>query len=322
VRLAETCLAALGAAVLFAVSAVLQQRDARRTSSDDSLHLALFADLAARRGWLAGVAAMVIAYGLEATALGLGDVAIVEPIVVTELVFAVPIAAHLHGRSIGGREWAGLIAITGGVSAFLRGASPVGGTSEPALDRWLYGLLPAAAVIVVLVAAALHAKPATRAGLLAGAAGVSFGLLSLVTKSAAGLVEYGGIGALVTSWQPEVLCVLGIGGFLVAQSAYQAGPLASSLPVLDAVQPTVAVLLAATVLGERIALRPGNVALELLGACSAVLGVFLLGRSPVVLALYERESQQQVPRDAADPRHGPEQQLQHGPGAGEVRAPS
>jgi hypothetical protein len=117
------------------------------------------------------------------------------------------------------------------------------------------------------------------------AAEICFGLLAPVTKSFVAELSRGSESAF-TSWQPYVLAVLGLGGFLVAQSAYQAGPIAISLPVIDAVEPTVAVILAATVLGEQV--RAGTLALgaEALGAMIALAGVFVLGRSPFVLDLY------------------------------------
>ncbi|MCU1494933.1 MAG: Integral rane protein [Acidimicrobiaceae bacterium] len=291
-------MAALGAAVLFAVSAVLQQRSARQAPDSESLRPELLVHLVRRRTWVAGVGAMLAAYVLETVALALGDVAVVEPLVATELVFAVPFAVRAQGKTPGRREWAGIVAVVAGVSGFLLGASPSGGTSEPAIDHWLLGMLPSAAAVAVLIFLAQGPATPRRAGLLAGASGVSFGLLSLVTKSAVGLVESGGLVALATSWQPELLCILGIGGFLIAQSAYQAAPLANSLPIIDATEPIVAVLLGATVLEEHISLRPGSLALEICGALAMVSGVFLLGRSPLVLAVYESERKHAETRTA------------------------
>lgn len=273
--------------MVFAVSAVLQQRGAREVPADQSLRPTLLLTLLRRGDWLAGFVAMVLAYGLQALALGLGPVDIVEPVITCELVFAVPIAVRLHGHRPGRREWLGIAAVSAGLSCFLLGSSPTRGTTQPSLAHWLYGFVPCVVIGAVLVVLARGPESPRRAALLAGAAGLSFGLLALVTKSATGLLSHEGLVALLKSWRPEALLVIGVGGFLVAQSAYQAAPLASSLPIIDAVEPISAVLLATFVLNERLTLGAGHLVLETAGAAGAVAGIFLLGSSPIVLAIYE-----------------------------------
>lgn len=293
---------ALLAAIVFACSAVLQQRSARAVPEEKSLTLGLLAALWSNRSWLAGVGAMLAAYGLQVLALALGPVALVEPLVATELVFAVPVAVRLAGQRPGAREWAGMVMAAGGVAAFLVGAGPGRGLDRASSTHWLVGALPWAVAVVVLLAGARGPETPRRAGLLAGAAGVTFGLFSLVTKAALDQFAHHGLAGVGTSWEPEVLAVLGLGGFLIGQSAYQAAPLASSLPIMDAVEPISAVLLAAYVLGEHLRLSPVSLALEALGAIGALVGIFLLGRSPLVLALYassEREKQRRAKRRAA-----------------------
>lgn len=279
--------AALAGAITFALSAVLQQASAREVPEEESLSTGMVADLLRRRVWLAGVGAMVLAYLFQAAALGFGPVALVEPIIVTELIFAVPIAVRQAGKRPGVREWAGMILAAAGVGAFLIAASPSGGTPTPTPLHWLYGFLPWAGISAVLLVVARGPESPKRAGLLAAAAGISFGLLSLVTKSGVSVLTHGGLLGLLESWQPWVLIPLGIGGFLVSQSAYQAAPLASSLPIMDTVEPISAVLFGYYVLGERISLSPVDIAVELTGAIATVVGIFLLGRSPMVLAIYE-----------------------------------
>lgn len=296
-RLAGACAVALLAAIVFACSAVLQQRSARAVPKEKSLTLGLFAALWSNRCWLAGVGAMLAAYGLQVLALALGPVALVEPLVATELVFAVPVAVRLAGQRPGAREWAGMVMGAGGVGAFLVGADPARGLGHATSTHWLIGALPWAMAVVALLAGARGPETPRRAGLLAAAAGVTFGLFSLVTKAALGQFAHHGLAGVSTSWEPEALVVLGLGGFLIGQSAYQAAPLASSLPIMDATEPISAVLLAAYVLHEHLSLSPSSLTLEAAGAVAAVIGIFLLGRSPLVHALYastEREKQRRA----------------------------
>lgn len=278
---------ALIAALTFAISAVLQQRSARQVPQDESMRPAMVLDLLRRKAWLAGVGSMVLAYVFQAVALGFGPVAVVEPIVASELIFAVPIAVHRAGRRPGRREWAGMMSAALGVAVFLIAASPSGGTSEPDVAHWLIGFVPSAVLGGALVIVARRTDGPLRAGLLAAAAGLSFGLLSLLTKSALGVLSSSGVVGLIESWHPWALFALGALGFFIGQSGFQAAPLASSLPVMDTIEPISAVVLSGLVLGEQIQLAPIHIVGELLGALGVVVGLFLLGRSPLVLAIYE-----------------------------------
>lgn len=302
-KLAATCAAAIGAALLFAVAAVLQQRSAELVPRGESLRPSLIFDLLRRPAWLAGLAAMLAGYGLEALALALGDVAVVAPLVVTELVFAVPISAKVGGRRIGVREWSGLVAVAAGVAAFLAAGAPAPGTSTPSSGTWLLAFLASAAGVAALLLLARRATASRRAGLLAAAAGICFAVLSVVTKSGVEVLARGGLGALLVRWQPWVVAALGLGGSLVAQSAYQAAPLASSLPIIDTTEPTLAVVLAVTVLGEHLALSPGRALFMACGALAAVVGVFVLGRSPLVLAVYTKPGGVGVPGSREQTQH-------------------
>lgn len=284
-------LAALLAAFTFAMSAVLQQESARKLPDEESLSPKMAAELVRDRSWLAGVGAMVGAYLLQAIALGFGPVAVVEPIIVTELIFAVPIAVRHAGKRPGLREWSGMVLAAAGVGAFLIAAHPSGGQVTPALVRWGYGFVPWAVVAALLVALARGPEGPRRAGLLAAAAGVTFGLLSLLTKSMIGVLTHHGFASMLASWQPWVVLSVGALGFLISQSAYQAAPLASSLPIMDTIEPITAVVLAAYVLRERVSLSTADLAVETAGMAATAAGVFLLGRSPLVLAIYEAGEQ-------------------------------
>lgn len=112
----------------------------------------------------------------------------------------------------------------------------------------------------------------------------------------------------MTSWQPYALACLGAVGFLVAKSAYQSGPLAISLPIIDSLAPTVAVVLASIVFGQGLSLSVGSLSLESLGALSGTIGIVRPGRSPLVLGIDEQGTGSQEPQCPhlwadSDPQH-------------------
>jgi drug/metabolite transporter (DMT)-like permease len=106
-------LAALAAAASFGVAAALQHRQARLTP--DAGGVRLLARLAAHPLWLAGIALAGIAYGLQALALAFGPLALVAPIVATDLLFALPVAAR-WSRPLRARDWLGCVLAAGAMT--------------------------------------------------------------------------------------------------------------------------------------------------------------------------------------------------------------
>lgn len=283
-RAASAALALIAAAA-FAAGAVLQQRAARIESPSDSLHFRLLFELSHRLIWVAGVGCMICAYFVQAIALYLGDVAFVEPLIAMELVFALPFAIRSEHRRPTWREWLAAAAVVTGISLFLAIAHPHGGTADPGNRVWLLIGVPCAGTIFVSVAAAKRVLTRYRASLLAFAAAICFALLALLTKTVTYLFSLG-VSVALTTWQPYALVALGIIGFLFSQSAYQAGSLERSLPIIDTIEPTVAVLLGVLGFNERVPLNVSSLAIESLCGLLAAGGVFILGRSSLLIGAY------------------------------------
>ena len=113
-----------------------------------------------------------------------------------------------------------------------------------------------------------------------GVAGTVFGLTAAVTLSLTRLLRATGPGATLAHWQPWALLGLGTAGLLLSASAFQAGPLAASLPVMDTVEPVSGVLLGTLLFGERLAGSPAGITVQLAGAAAAIAGITLLSRYP------------------------------------------
>ncbi|MGA7420092.1 MAG: DMT family transporter, partial [Acidimicrobiales bacterium] len=254
--------------------------------------------------WLAGVACMIVAYVVQAIALYLGNVAFVEPLIAMELVFALPFAVESEHRQPDWSEWAAAAAVVAGVTLFLATARPTGGTPNPGNGTWVLLGVPCAGVIVASLIAAAGPFARYRASLLALAAAICFALLALLTKTFTYLVSQG-VSLALTSWQTYALIGIGIVGFLFSQSAYQAGSLESSLPIIDTVEPTVAVLLGVLGFNEHVRLDAVALFSQALGGFLAVGGVFVLGRSALLVRAYGGSEE---PHDTVDtPRDtGPE----------------
>jgi drug/metabolite transporter (DMT)-like permease len=281
--------AALGAAAAFAVSNVAEMRAARRTPVRRRIDPGLLARLTQDREWVAGFGMSFVGYALQATALGLAPVVLVQPLIVTEMLFALPLAAHLAGFRLGAREWFGAALVAAGLAAFLLVARPSGQSTTASLGTWVEVIGSVAGAVVLLSAlAGRRAKSSMlRASLLSVAAGTCFGLMSILTKSLLHLFATSGVLALLHP-QPWLLAVTAIVGLLLAQTAFRTAPLSVCLPLIDLGEPLVASLIAVFAFGER--LGRGTAILAGVVAATAVVaaGVALLDTAPAVRAAQRR----------------------------------
>ncbi|MBV9660130.1 MAG: DMT family transporter, partial [Acidimicrobiales bacterium] len=161
---------ALGAAISFAFAAVLQQEATQSIDEDKSLTIGLLRELLRRRKWLLGGACLLTGFGLQALALSYGPIAVVQPIVVTELAFAIPLGILRRHRRAGLQEWAGIGAVMSGVAIFLLVASPSKGIGNPPTEDWIASLVPVGAVAATAAVLGAARRGPKRAMFLGAAA--------------------------------------------------------------------------------------------------------------------------------------------------------
>ena len=275
-------LLALWAACGVGVAAVLQQRAASAVPAERSLRAGLLAALLRRPLWLAGIAIESAADVLQALALRRGLLLVVQALLASSLLFALPLGARLARYRLGWREWLGALAVALGLALFLGMGAPVRGVGHDDADGgWMLYALPLVAVAATLVALSWRRRGPVRAALLAAAAGTLAGLADALTKTTLGHLGLG-VWALLGSWWPWAL--LGVGGvaLLLGQSALQAAPLAASLPAQTAAEPVAAAFLGVTLFGDRLAGSGAAVAMEVAGAVTMLAGVVALATSPAV----------------------------------------
>lgn len=282
-------LAAVAAGACFAFAGVLQQRVASTRPEGESLSPRLLLDLAKQRLWVTGIALAFLSYGFQGLALANGPLVLVQPILVAELIFAVPVAARLHHMKLGWRSWAGVVAVGTGLAVAIAAAGPHGGDPLAAgLTGWLVLLVAAAALTALALTVGKKLSGAARASLFALAGATVMGTQSaLFATTVARLPE--GLAALFTSWQTYLLVVASFGGLMLIQSAYQAGPLAASMPVIDTVEPVVAITIGLALFQETLA--PGLLPRIVAAVAMAVViaGIVLLDTSPVTQRLHTQE---------------------------------
>lgn len=270
---------ALGAAASFAVSNVTQMDAVTRHPEVSGA--GLLVRVARDPLWLVGLVASVLGFALEAAALSMAPVVLVQPLIVAELPFALPLAALVAGRRLGRPEWGGIAMVTIGLVVVVAAIRPSDQPIVASGPLWALLFTSVALLSGALVALGRRLGPVGRTTALAAAAGASFGLLSVVTKASTHQFAQHGVAAL-SRWEPWALAGVGLFGMTLAQNAYRAGPLAVSLPLLDLGEPLWGSVIAVGAFHERLGLGVVSAVLFAVALLVIVAGVAMLDRSPLV----------------------------------------
>jgi drug/metabolite transporter (DMT)-like permease len=214
------------------------------------------------------MAIAVLSYALQALALAFAPLSVVQPLLVSELLFAVPVAARWRHHRLRLREWSGVAAVGLGLTVALVAADPQPGNPLASPLDWAPVLGALCVVIVVSLLIGRSRSGPSRASLFALAAAAAMAAEAALMAATTRLFEQGIVTAL-TSWEPYAMATSSIVGLLLIQSAFQAGPL----------------------FGEQIRTAWPAVAAALLGLVALVAGIALLDTSPVVHSLHAEQNE-------------------------------
>jgi hypothetical protein len=273
---------ALASSLMLGASAVIEQLGTKRVAQRAALSPRLFLDLAREPLWLAGIATNVAGFALQVVALRFGELALVEPILVCDLIFAVLISAALR------KNWdpvmlGGVIACAAGVGGFLAIARPSGGTTSVGLSA----LPPLAAGLAGILAACLavaKVHQTARPLALALACGIFYGTAAFLVKLVTAEFS-GGLSAVFSHWPIYALAIVGPVGFLLNQNAFQQGILiAPVLAVITVCDPIVSIGLAYALLNEKLATSPAGIAGEVVSLILMTVGIAVIAHhSPMAV---------------------------------------
>ena len=264
-------LLALGAALFIAVGDVIQQRSAHDVTDEQVGHVALFLRLLRHKKWWLGSLVAAGGFGLQAAALGFGSVLLVQALLVTSLLFALPLSARFAGRRITRSQWMWAVLLAAAVAVIVTVGNPSHGQSRAGLQMWIWVIATLGPLLVVcLVGARVFAGKPVAAVLLGLVAGSLWGLFAVLTK---GVVDQLDRGIPAVLKMPELYpwAVVAVSATAVQQSAFRAGSMAASLPAVTISEPLVGSVLGVAILGEM--LRPGRSGWVGLGLAVAVMVV-------------------------------------------------
>jgi drug/metabolite transporter (DMT)-like permease len=295
--------AAMVGAVCLGLASAAQARATKQVRVSPTLSPRLIMDLLHRPLWLVGLVATLVGLGLQVLALGFGPLLLVQPLLVTALLFATTFSSWMGRHRTDRAMVGGGLCCAAGLAVFLLLARPTGGD-----DQWVRDprAVPLAVVLGVIVLASLLAaariRHDARVLTLALATGVLYGITAGLMKVVSGQLRMG-LFEPFRHWTLYIVCAIGPIGFLLSQNTFHLGRLVSpALAVITTVDPMVGVATGALWFGERVTVTPVHLAGEAVAALLIVAGVALLAaRGAHLLHGIDRSPSRGVPVGAALP---------------------
>jgi drug/metabolite transporter (DMT)-like permease len=290
-------------ALLFAVGAVLLQRATRRNVAwAGAKHAtrpawvrrvagrlpasALIGSLLRDPLWRLGWGIQTAGFLTQAGALHVGSTAVVQPLMVTQLLFILLLSAVRAGRRLGRPDWIGGALVCAGLTVLfaVKDAAPV--TSTPDRPRLLIAVAVvciAVSALVVVAGGTANRSPALRAALLAVGAGLFTSLTAALTKMTTFDLFHEGVPATARDWPGYVLAATTALALLLSQDAFAAGPLPASDDALTVTNPIGGYLLGILAFHATPPSQIGSVAAVSAAGLLVITGVIVLARSPNVV---------------------------------------
>lgn len=268
-------LLALIAAFLFALAATLQQKGALGLPGVSLADPSSLVNLARQRAWLLGTVCLLVAYAVQAVALDDGKLAIVQPLLVTTVVFALPLGYWLTGQQVSRRQALGAVVVIVGLAVFAVFGDPAAGNSNAPADEWAIAIVIIGALSGVLLVLASRNDGVKRAAYYGIVSGALFGLSACLVKPTLSALHES-VSAVLSSWEFYGMAVAGIIAFVLQQVSLGVGFLATSVSAVSVTNPIVSVTLGALILDERLS-RPGwHVVLAVAGIAVAMAGAVVV----------------------------------------------
>jgi drug/metabolite transporter (DMT)-like permease len=254
--------------------------------------------------YLLGIASMILGFVFQFAALRHGDLALVQPILASELLFVFAYMAIIGSARVRRRDWTAATAMAVGLGLFLFVASPHGGHNRAGAASWLFAGISSLGLAAIIAGSAYiggrdHPRTAARrAAMLGVATGICWGFVAALIKELSAHAS-GGVSGILGTWSTYAIVVIGALSVMLSAHALQAGPLAASQPGFTIVDPLIASLLGVFIFREQIHLEAAYLAVEIAAMAILVAGVLVLSGSQLVQGgepLHEGETVPPGPR--------------------------
>jgi drug/metabolite transporter (DMT)-like permease len=273
------------AAAIEALSNVLQHKATNSVTTTGGEASAVVKTLG-KPLFLLGFVLMIVGYAFHVASLGLGELAVIQVIFVSQLVFVLPFSRLISKTRVAASDWLGALVVTVGIAVFVAFARPSEGTRVAPGDKWVVSITVIAVVCVVLALIAYRYVGAARAALLGCVGGIINGLVAPLTTETIEIAAKG-VGTLLASWQLWVTLIAALLGVLAPLLAFRAGPITASFPAVMSLNPIVATILGVYLFGQH--LSGGALAIVMMSISAVVIfiGIVWLSRSTAIREAFE-----------------------------------
>jgi drug/metabolite transporter (DMT)-like permease len=270
----------VAAAVVYGTSIVVQHRTAQEHAEDGQTSAASLWRLAQNPLWLVAVISDFLGFALQAAALSVGAVVVVQPLVVLMLPVALFVSFLMGGHRPRGGDYLGVLAVLGGLAVFLALIGKPGDAQVPAPKVICLAVLLVLVGGVLLCAVVTGRNRIVRGAMYGTVAGVYFGTLAVLVDAGSSLAGRQGVQSVVTTHEGLVcvagIVLLGAAGIILTQMSFQIGALGATLPANLAADPLAGVFLGAALLHEHIALSTPHCIAYVLCLIAVVAGAIRL----------------------------------------------
>ncbi|WAL69023.1 DMT family transporter [Amycolatopsis cynarae] len=270
--------AAVAGAAAMGLASAAQARATKEVEVTRILDPGLLRGLARRPLWLIGMVATGAGLALQLVALAFAPLLVVQPLLITSLMFASVFSARLERHPADTVMVAGSLICAAGLAAFLVIARPSGnaGAIRPGTHPLPLAIALATLTVVALVVSTLTRSASVRVLGLAVATGVLYGVTAGLMKVVAGQAR-DDLAEPFRNWTLYLVCLVGPLGFLLSQNTFQQGRfLAPALAVITALDPLVGVAIGVWWMGEKANDAPLALAGEAVAGAVVIVGIVLL----------------------------------------------
>jgi len=229
--------------------------------------------------WLLGWVALAGAFLFQAAALHNGAMSVVQPLLVTELVFALVLRWLWLHQSIRPLTWWAAAATCASLALFIAMAEPNGGSTLPTSGAWVSATAATAGVATLLALFGIGGSPARRAALLGASASALWALVATFIKATTDTLTQFGVSGMFTHWPLYALAITGLAAEFLNQAALHVGPLSISQPFIVIVDPIVSIALSVWIFGETFTSNVGRLAIGSFAFAAMCVAVIVLAHT-------------------------------------------
>jgi drug/metabolite transporter (DMT)-like permease len=229
--------------------------------------------------WLLGGAAAVGSFVFQALALHNGQLSVVQPLLVTELVFVLVLRRVWIRQDVSAAAWGAVLVVCIALAVFLTVAEPTGGHPAPDAAEWVSAIAAFGGGIALLALLGRRGSPSRRAAIFAVAAALAWALMAALLKTVTNTLTTLGAGGVLTRWPLYALAASAVTGTLLEQAALHVGPLSVSQPVLVIIGPFGAIILSIWLFDERFTDDPLKIVIAVVAFVIMAAGITVLSRT-------------------------------------------